>query len=360
MNIYPKEISIRELIEGYVDNDEEGVVGYGGRLNIRPKYQREFVYNDKRRDAVINSVANRYPINVMYWAKIGDDEYEVMDGQQRTISICRYITGVFAIEYKYFHTLPKDKQDELLNYKLLVYICEGTESEKLAWFEIVNIAGLALTKQELRNIAYTGTWLFDAKRHFSKKLCAAYQLSSDYVSGAVDRQEFLEAALKWISNEHIEDYMAKHQHDANANELWLYFQSVINWIQVVFPIKRKEMKSVDWGILYNEHKDESFDSAALETKIAQLMMDDDVTKKSGIYPYVITNDEKYLNIRAFSPAMKRAAYERQKGVCPICKKHFEIDEMEGDHITPWSQGGKTNKENCKMLCKECNRRKSDI
>jgi len=154
--------------------------------------------------------------------------------------------------------------------------------------------------------------------------------------------------------------MAKHQHDANANELWLYFQSVINWIQVVFPIKRKEMKSVDWGILYNEHKDESFDSAALETKIAQLMMDDDVTKKSGIYPYVITNDEKYLNIRAFSPAMKRAAYERQKGVCPICKKHFEIDEMEGDHITPWSQGGKTNKENCKMLCKECNRRKSDI
>jgi len=214
--------------------------------------------------------------------------------------------------------------------------------------------------QELRNAIYTGEWLTDAKRHFSKNGCPAYSIGSDYLNGVAIRQDYLETAIKWLSNDKIEDYMSVHQHDANSNELWLYFQSVINWVKVVFPKYRKEMKGIEWGFLYNEFKDVSFDSAKLEDQVKTLMIDEDVTNKKGIYLYLLTGKEKYLNIKEFSQNQKREAYERQNGKCPNCNNIFEIDEMEGNHITPWHEGGKTIAENCQMLCKECNRRKSGI
>lgn len=359
MEIKLKEITIRDVCNGYVNNDEEGIVGYGGKLNIRPKYQREFVYKDKQRDEVINTINNGFPLNVMYWAKNGN-AYEVLDGQQRTISFCEYIAGNFSINNLAFHNLTQTAKDRILDYKLMIYICEGTDEEKLAWFRIINIASEPLREQELRNAIYTGEWLTDAKRHFSKSNCAGYNLGKDYLSGDHIRQDYLETVLKWISGNHIEQYMSQHQLDPNANELWLYFQSVINWVKVIFPKYRKEMKSVDWGSLYNKYKNVPFDSLKLEEDIEKLMQDKDVTKKSGIYVYLLTGEEKYLSIRSFDDNDKRESYERQKGICPNCHQHFEIEEMEADHITPWHAGGKTLPENCQMLCRECNRRKSGI
>ncbi len=268
--------------------------------------------------------------------------------------------GIFAVNNFRFHNLPKDKQEEILNYKLMIYFYEGKESEKLDWFKIINIAGERLYDQELRNAVYTGPWLADAKIKFSKSGCAAYVIGNNYLAGSPIRQDFLETAISWISDVKIEDYMAKNQHAQNANELWLYFQSVIQWVQAVFTTYRKEMKGIAWGGLYNRFKDKPFDTVKLETEIARLMMDEDVTQKSSIYEYVLAQDEQCLSIRAFTPAMKRNAYERQSGVCPKCKKNFEIDDMQADHITPWAKGGPTTVENCQMLCARCNRRKSDV
>ncbi|MDO8658507.1 MAG: DUF262 domain-containing protein [Candidatus Levybacteria bacterium] len=360
MKIKLKEITIKEVSNKYLNDNEEGVVGYGGKLNIRPKYQREFVYKDHQRDAVIETVRKNFPLNVMYWVENGDGTYEVMDGQQRTISVCEYIAGKFSLNFQYFHNLEDTEKKQILDYKLMVYFCEGNDKEKLDWFKTINIAGEKLTDQELRNAIYTGTWLTDAKRHFSKTGCPAYNMASDYMNGSPIRQDYLETAISWISDEKIEQYMADHQHKPNANELWLYFQNVISWIKVVFPNYRKEMKGVSFGTLYNEFKDKEFDSKKLEKEITKLMQDEDVTKKSGIYEYVLTRNEKYLSIRAFTEKQKREAYERQKGVCAKCKKHFEIEEMEADHTTPWHEGGKTISKNCKMLCKQDNRTKSGI
>jgi len=358
MKIELKEIAIRDVSNGYVNDNEEGVVGYDGKLNIRPKYQREFVYKDKQRDSVIETVRKDFPLNVMYWVKNEDGTFEVLDGQQRTISICEYIDGKFSLNYQYFHNLEDTEKKQILDYKLMVYFCEGNDKEKLDWFKTINIAGEKLTDQELRNAIYTGTWLTDAKRHFSKSGCPAYSIASDYLKGSSIRQEYLETAISWISNGEIEAYMAKNQHEPNANELWLYFQNVINWIKVVFPKYRKEMKGVPYGILYNEFKDKKFDSNKLEAEITKLMQDEDVTKKSGIYQYLLTGNEKYLSIRAFTDKQKREVYEKQKGVCTKCKNKFELNEMEADHITPWHEGGKTVTKNCQMLCKNDNRTKS--
>ena len=359
MKIEPKNIKVKDIFNGYIDSDEEGVTGYGGKLDIRPKYQREFVYDDKKRAAVINTIKNRFPLNVMYWAKTGDDTYEVLDGQQRTISFCQYLNGDFSFEGKYAHNLTNDEREKIENYELLVYICEGTDSEKLDWFKIVNIAGEKLTDQELRNAVYAGSWLTDAKRHFSKTGCPAYGLADKYMAGSPIRQDYLEAVLRWISDGEIEEYMATHQHDDNASELWQYFRTVISWVETIFPAYRKEMKGLDWGRLYNEHHETSYNAQDLETDIQKLMQDEDVTNKRGVYEYLLTWDTKFLNIRAFPDSMKREAYERQKGICAKCGEHFEINEMEADHITPWKEGGKTVTENCQMLCRECNRRKSD-
>jgi len=364
MNIELKEIPVRELTNGYQDNEENGVVGYGGKLDIRPPYQREFIYKDKQRDAVIDTITKEFPLNVMYWAVRDDGDFEIIDGQQRTISICQYVEGDFSVkvgnfpENRAFHNLQNDEQEQILNYKLMIYFCSGTDSERLEWFKTINIAGEKLTDQELRNAVYSGSWVSDAKRYFSKNGCPAYGIGGDYLTGTAIRQDYLETTIKWISNDDIEQYMAAHQHEPNANELWLYFQSVINWTKAVFPKYRKEMKGIQWGSLYNEFKDQKFDSMKLEEEIAKLMEDEDVTNKKGIYSYILTHKEKYLNIRAFSPNQKREAYERQKGICPVCKEHFEIDEMEADHITPWHEGGKTSADNCQMLCKDDNRTKS--
>ncbi len=358
MKIELKEITIRDLTNGYEDNQENGVIGCGGRLDIRPPYQREFIYKDKQRDAVIDTVTKDYPLNVMYWAVQEDGNFELIDGQQRTISICQYVEGDFAYKSRYFHNLQIDEKEQILNYKIMVYLCSGTDSEKLEWFKTINIAGEKLTDQELRNAVYSGSWVSDAKRYFSKNGCPAYGFGGDYLSGTPIRQDYLETTIKWISNDNIEEYMGQHQNDPNAGVLWLYYQSVINWVKVVFPKYRKEMKGIQWGFLFNEFKDKRFNQVILEEEITKLMQDEDVTNKKGIYEYVLTRKEKYLNIRAFSDNQKREAYERQKGICPVCTEKYSIEEMEADHITPWHLGGKTISENCQLLCKDDNRRKS--
>lgn len=360
MKIELKEITIKELVDQYKDNEEGGVTGYGGKLDIRPPYQREFIYKDKQRDAVIRTITMDFPLNVMYWAVREDGSFEVIDGQQRTISICQYVSGDFAYLFRYFHNLQKDEQEQILNYKLMVYFCTGTDSEKLEWFKTINIAGEKLTDQELRNAVYFGPWVTDAKKYFSKNNCPAYAIGSDYLDGSPIRQDFLETAIKWISKGNIEKYMALHQNDANALALWQYFQSVITWISGTFTQKRiKFMKGVDWGSLYNSYKDKVFNTDEIEEETVKLIQDDDVQKKKGIYPYILTRDEKYLSIRAFTDSQKQKAYEKQKGICKDCGNHFEIEEMEGDHILPWKDGGKTIDENLQMLCKNCNRIKSD-
>jgi len=364
VKIEPREITVREVADGYLDSAEEGVVGYGGLLDIRPKYQREFIYDDERRNAVIDTIRKDFPLNVMYWVVTEDGTYEVMDGQQRTISFCQYVKGDFSIVVDShpmaFHNLPKTLQDQILNYRLMVYFCSGTDKEKLDWFRIVNMAGLKLTDQELRNAVYTGPWLSKAKPIFSKPNCPAYAIGSKYVNGTPIRQDFLETAISWLSAGKIEQYMSAHQHDPNANELWSYFQAVVSWVELTFTTYRKEMKGIDWGTLYNQFKDHLYDTAKLEDEIKALMIDDDVTSKKGIYYYVLTRDERYLSIRQFSEADRREAYERQDGICPKCGERFEISEMEADHITPWSKGGKTNGANCQLLCLEDNRRKGAI
>jgi len=358
MKIELKEITIKELSKDFLDNQEEGVIGYGGKLDIRPPYQREFIYNDKQRNLVINTVFKNFPLNVFYWAVKKDGTFEVIDGQQRTISICQFINGDFAYEDRYFHNLQDDEQEKILNYKIMVYFCSGTDSEKLDWFRTINIAGEQLTDQELRNAVYSGSWVSDAKRYFSKTGCAAYAIASDYISGSPIRQEYLETAIKWISDNDIEEYMGIHQDDPTAINLWNHFQSVISWVDASFTNKRKIMKGVPWGELYSEFQNTNINPSKIEEEIAQLILDDDVTNKKGIYSYVLTRNEKYLNIRAFSDAMKQKVYELQKGKCVECKEEFPLSGMEADHITPWHAGGKTNEDNCQLLCKEDNRRKS--
>ena len=364
MKIELHEIPVRAVVHGYRDGAEEGVVGYDGRLDIRPKYQREFVYDDKKRNAVIDTIRKGFPLNVMYWVVTDQATYEVMDGQQRTVSFCRYVNGDFSVMVDghpmAFHNLQKTLQDQILDYKLMVYFCEGTDQEKLDWFRIINIAGERLTDQELRNAVYTGPWLSHAKTIFSKTNCPAYLLAHKYVDGTPIRQDYLETAISWLSERRVEPYMSAHQHDPNANELWSYFQAVIRWAELTFPTYRKEMKGLDWGALYNQFKDGLYDTAKLDEEIRALMLDDDVTSKKGIYAYILTRDQKHLSIRKFSEAHRREAYERQGGICPKCGKHFELGAMEADHITPWSKGGKSNAANCQLLCLEDNRRKGAI
>lgn len=363
MKIKLYEIPIREVVEGYIDSAENGVVGYGGKLNIRPAFQREFIYKDKQRDEVIRTIRKGFPLNVMYWVKSDNGSYELLDGQQRTISVCQYVNGDFSIDHLAFHNLTDIEQKEILEYPLMIYICEGTDKEKLDWFKIINIAGEKLTAQELRNAIYTGEWLTEAKKYFSKTKCPAHQIAGDYLSGNAIRQNYLETALKWISDRdgiEIEDYMSKHQHDTNCNDVWLYFQSVISWTKATFPNYRKKlMQGLEWGLYYNKYASNSYDPKEFEKIIIKLLDDEDVSNQRGIYEYLLDGNEKHLNIRTFSQKVARTAYERQNGICPKCGRHFDIDEMQADHITPWSKGGKTRQENCQMLCADCNRRKSN-
>lgn len=360
MEIELRDITVGDLVTEYDDRGDDGVRAYGGLLDVRPPYQREFVYKDKQRDAVISTLRKDFPLNVMYWSVREDGTFEIIDGQQRTISIAQFVVGDFAFEGRYFHNLQDDEKDQVLNYELKVYLCSGTDSERLDWFRTINIAGLQLTDQELRNAVYAGPWVTDAKRYFSKVGGPAVGVGGDYMDGEVNRQKYLETVIKWFNHGDIEGYMAKMQHQSNANELWLYFQNVIAWVKASFPKHRKEMKSVAWGELYNSHKEDPLDPIELEARVVELMSDRDVTKKRGIYPYLLTGEDRYLSLRQFEDNDKREAYERQKGVCPVCRKHFELVEMQADHITPWSKGGKTVPDNCQMLCAEDNRRKGGV
>jgi hypothetical protein len=378
VKIEERKITVRELVSSYSDKGEEGVFGFDGNLNIRPPYQREFIYKDAQRAAVVDTVRRGFPLNVMYWADHGDGTFEVMDGQQRTISLAQYVTGEFSFDFgngpKYFYNLTQDEKDRILDYSLFIYVCAGTELEKLDWFKTINIAGEKLTPQELRNAVYHGTWLSHAKPFFSRTNGPAAIVSEAYVSGAPIRQELLELAISWAcirdGLKNVEDYMAIHQHDPNATDLWNFFETVIRWAVSTFPHKRKELKSVDWGTLYSRFGSSFPDAVELEKRVSDLMSDEDVQKKAGIYHYVLDGDQRHLNIRAFSANQKREAYELQQGLCSSGSRcltpensngllKFEIDQMEGDHITPWSKGGHTVSGNCQMLCVPCNRTKGD-
>ena len=358
MKIDPRKITVCDLVDGYQDDGEGGVVGYGGKLDIRPPYQREFVYKDKEREAVIDSIMNSFPLNVMYWSVRDDGTYEIIDGQQRTISIAQYVEGDFSVDDRFFHNLQDDERKQILDYQLMIYLCSGTDSERLNWFKTINIAGQKLTNQELHNAVYAGTWVTDAKRYFSRHRSPASGLGGDYLSGEAIRQKHLETVIKWINNGDITGYMAEHQHDGNAKPLWDYFRSVIAWIESTFTTYRSSMKGVDWGSLYNAYKDTELNPVKIEAEVEKLLDDDEVQRESGIYPYVLTRKAKHLNLRAFDDRMKRRIYRKQKGICVICEKEFEIGKMEADHKRPWSEGGKTEEANCQMLCRKCNREKS--
>lgn len=365
MKITLHTITIKKVVDGYEDKGEEGgIFGYGGKLNIRPKFQREFFYKKKQKEEVIRSVFKGFPLNVMYWVKNAEGGFELLDGQQRTMSICSYYKNQFSIKVegstRGFPNLTPEQKERFLDYELQVYICEdGTAQEQLDWFQVINYSGEQLLRQELRNAIYAGPWITDAKRKFSKTGCAAWGLGKDYMEGVPLRQAYLETVLRWISKNDIENYMAEHQNDCDAAIEWQYFQLVIGWVKTLFPTYRKEMKGVEWGELYNRYKGFQFSHTELEEEVKDLMLNSDVTNRKGIYEYVLSRDERCLNIRAFDIGMKQRAYARQNGICANCHKPFRFEEMEGDHITPWSLGGKTNEDNCRMLCKDCNRIKSN-
>lgn len=409
MNIELREIQLKDLFDGYQNNDENGVIGYHGRLNIRPKYQREFIYNDKEQEAVVKTIKNGFPLNTMYWAIARDDQtgdpitdekgqqiYEMLDGQQRTISACEFLNNKFSVNYQTFFNIKQSMSDlanKILNYELQVYICDGTVSEKLAWFRTINIAGEKLTEQELLNAQYTGEWLTAAKQFFSKTNCSAGELpvihdhkGSEYLKGSPIRQDYLATVLQWIADYQGlpkrdvkgDSYMSKHQGDETATELKNYYNSVMEWVGSKFKVYRKEEKSLPWGYWYNNYQNGECHGQIIEKtkdeiedKILQLLGDDEVTSTKGIYEYIIDGEEKHLSLRAFDSKTAREIYERQNHKCPYCEKQigghtypqgtseYKFSEMEADHIVPWSKGGKTEESNCQMLCKWHNGHKSD-
>lgn len=359
MEVRLKEITIKDLVKGYKDHAEEGISGYSGRLDIRPPYQREFVYKEKQREAVIDTVSKKFPLNVMYWAVRDNGDFEIIDGQQRTISICQFVNSDFSYKDRYFHNLSDNEQENILNYELTIYECSGTDSEKLDWFKTINIAGEKLTDQELRNAVYHGSWVTDAKRYFSKSNCPAYQIGSKYLKGSPIRQEYLEIVIRWISTDKIEDYMGVNQHKETAIELWNYFTDIINWIETTFVKYRSDMNGLPWGEFYNKHKDDELNSIDIEKRISKLYEDVELKNTKGIYQYILTGDSKYLNLRTFEDHVKKAIYEKQGGKCKHCHKEFPLNQMHADHIKPWSLGGKTIPQNCQILCQSCNAKKSD-
>ena len=361
-------IKIKHLAKNYQNNQIKGVFAMDNKLNVRPPYQREFIYDDKKRNEVIKTILNGYTLGLFYWSKNKDKSFEVLDGQQRSISFLDYIKDKFAVDFQgktmYFKNLSPEIQSKILNYEILVFIYEGTQNEKLNWFQVINIAGEKLTPQELRNAIYSGPFVEAAKLYFSKPNSPAGEIGENYLKGKAIRQEVLETALKWIALHQkttIEGYMSKHQYDDNCIELIKHFNNIINWVKKTFIKSRKQMKSVDWGTLYIKYWNfANFnDITTLNKKVDDLMADEEVKNKKGIYYYVFDGNEKHLNLRVFDESIKTTIYEKQNQKCAKCNVLGEIETMEADHIVPWSKGGKTNLENCQMLCKKCNREKSD-
>lgn len=358
MNIDLFEISVEDLVNGFDDRGDDGAFSYDGRLDIRPPYQREFIYDMEKKTGVIDTILKGYPLNVMYWAVKDNGQFEIIDGQQRTLSICKYIDGEFSLNGLFYSNQPVDIQDKIKNYKLMVYKCEGTDSEKLAWFETINIAGIKLSDQELRNAVYAGSWVTDAKRYFSKTNCIAKIRGENYLSGEYRRQDYLETAIEWkIDSDNIQDiktYMGLHQHDDSAEDLINYFTDVIDWVERIFPRYRSIMKGIPWGIFYNEHSlNANLDPIHLESEISRIISYEDVTRNKGVYDYLLNGNESSLSIRQFSDNDKLTKYTQQQGICPLCNNSFQIHEMHADHITRWSNGGRTTLDNCRMLCIDC-------
>lgn len=381
MKIKEMNLKIKDLFVGYQEDDATSkVVAMGGKLDVRPEYQREYVYDEKERDAVINTVLKGFPLNIMYFVQRPDGTYEVLDGQQRIISICRYATNKFSVKIPAptggYNTVnyPNlfDEQTKAFDeYELKVYICEGTDKEKSDWFQIINIAGVELEKQEILNAVYHSKWLTDAKSVFSRRNCAAYKNYGKYLAGDHIRQKYLETAFLWAADaegikgkDAVETYMQKHRQDDNADDLWKYFEDVFKWVKSVFGKKiYPSMKGVKWGLLYNEHKDDNLDPSEIQSEMDKLMVDSEIDRRSGIYEYLLSprtvNDEKLLNLRQFSQEERLIMYARQAQKCKLCNKTFEIKDMHADHVVPWSRGGKTTLENGQMLCTTCNLKKSN-
>ena len=371
------QVSIADLYNGFSDKGEDGVYAYYGNLNVRPKFQREFVYPIHKQIAVINSILKQYPLSTIYWSKNSDGTYELMDGQQRILSICNFIEQRFSLPEvdslgnpfpKFFERLSPEEKERILGYVLDIYVFDGSTEEKLEHFKVINIANMPLTEQELRNATFSGAFVTEAKKYFSKTGCAAHTIASNYLVGNPIRQEYLETALQWISDSKgisIEEYMSRHQHDTLATELTSYFETVIKWAKKTFTTYRREMRGLNFGKLYEKYKDAIIDPIELENEIASLMSNEDVQKKSGIFEYVLHPEserpmyENLLSIRIFTDKMKREAYERQGGLCAIDGTPLPIEEMEADHIIPFSKGGKTEASNCQMISRRQNRLKSN-
>ena len=362
MKIKLHEIPIKCIADGYSD-DERGVTGCAGKLDIRPAFQREFIYNDAQRDEVVRTVMLGFPIGVMYRSAEADGKYELVDGQQRITSICRYVRGDFAVDGRSFADLTEDERTSLLGYGLMMYTCEGTEKEKLDRFRAINVAGTVLTEQELRNAACAGPWLTEMKRLFCKEGCRAEKIASDLMDGTPIRQDYLETVLRWLCDRdgiaEIEEYMCKRRYAEYCTAEWTYFESVVKWTKKLFPAAGAQMKGIGWGLLYNRYKDNAYSPKELGKRVAALLADDDVTEKKGVYEYVLGGDESCLRIREFSPQIMNRTYTRQQGICPECGRHFEPSEMVASRVTPWRDGGHTVEANCRMLCRRCGNAHAD-
>jgi len=380
------DITVADICDGFVYNELEGkgLFGLGGRLVIQPEYQRNYFYQEKggkREQAVIHSLLRGYPIGLLYFNKVGDDRYEVLDGQQRITSIGRFVTNKFAIMVggnpKIFDSLPADQKARLLDTKLLIYICEGAESEIKEWFQTINIAGVPLNEQELLNAIYSGPFVTLARAEFSNSQNANLHKWRAYIKGNVNRQDFLACALDWVSKGNISDYMSKHRYDDNIDELKTYFNSVIDWVATVFRDVYPEMQGLEWGRLYEQYHRTPYDPDEVAEQVRRLYDDPYVRNKRGIFEYVLGGCQapRLLEVRVFDEAVKRAVYARQTaeaqaaGVsnCPLCavghdanrSRIYEYKEMEADHVTAWSKGGASTPENCQMLCKTHNRAKGN-
>lgn len=368
--------TIRELVDGFNEDEKTGkVVALGGNLILSPEYQREFCYGHKQSQAVIETIINGAPLNNMYWFKNPDGTFECADGRQRSQSICRFVSNDFTVKFRgnnlNFRNLPRDIKERILDYKLQVFEVKGTHSDKLHWFKTTNIPGSPLTEQELRNSIFTGTWLTAAKREFSTPNGTFANRYGYLTGGVANRQEILEIALSWIAGgeDKIEDYMAEHQFDDNADELKDYFKKVCSWAEEIIgdddapnrvKIGKSKKPNMDWGSLYRNYHDKFvIDRKKIDNAIKQLKLDDEVNEKqNGFYPFIITGNTQCLFQRQFTKAMKEKKYIEQNGICPHCGEHFSFAQMEGDHVIAWRDGGKTTYDNLQMLCKECNRRKS--
>ena len=377
-------ITVKDICEGFVYNELEGkgLFGLSGKLTIQPEYQRNYIYAEERKEAaVIESVLKGYPIGLIYFNKVSNNKFEVLDGQQRITSLGRFITDKFALKdesgMQYFGTMAKDKKDKILKTKLLIYECEGTESQIKEWFKTINIAGVPLKPQELLNAIYSGPFVTLAKEEFSNSQNANTQKWGAYISGVVNRQDFLERALDWVSKGNIDDYMSRHRKDTNIKELKTYFNSVIDWISSVFTDVEKEMRGLEWGRLYEKYHKKSYNPSKVSKAVQKLYGDPYVKNRKGIFEYILGGsvDTKLFDVRVFDEATKRSVYALQtktakakdKSNCPDCamghdankSKIWGFNEMEADHVSAWSKGGKTTAKNCEMLCIRHNRAKGN-